>query len=162
MTNKTYRNISLPMFEYKETIRHIWNQSLASNASVETFRNFRDVETALFNALVVSPLNLNVDASSFREKHIEEILVSIKSHCVEFPVSIGMTQKNGNIVWSAKELLPVHRDQKLYFFDFFDWNHYGFVDYPYVRCYVGILPQNPSFEGKICMLENRLVEFLAE
>lgn len=159
MSEKALKNVSTFIHEYKEAVRHVWNLYFSANASSESLIHFEKIEIELFREIVASPLNLEIKADEFRQKPICGIYVRIKSFYTEFPVSFGSLQGNGNVSWGNEEILPVHNDQRLKFFDFFEWNHYGFVDYPLVRLYVDRLPQKPEQAGTFGLIESRFVDF---
>lgn len=159
MPNKSAKNVSYAILEFKEAARHIWNLYFSANASSESLINFEKIEIELFRELVVNRLGLKIDAEDFRRRPISELFVSAKDFCKEFPISVGSQQSNGNMVWNSAEIIQVHADQSLFFVDFFEWNHYGFVDYSFVRCYIEKLPQKPEWEGKSGLIEHRFIDF---
>lgn len=162
MTNTFRKNASSEIFEFKEAVRHVWNLYFSDGASSESLINFEKIEIALFRELVVRRLGLKIDAEDFRRRPLSELSVSVKDFYKDFPISVGSQQSNGNMVWSSAEIIQVHSDQCLFFVEFFEWNHYGFVDYPFVRCYVEKLPQMPEHEGKFGLIEHRFVDFFIQ
>lgn len=161
MPDKSEKNISYVVLEFKEAARHIWNLYFSANASSESLINFEKIEIELFREIVALQLDVKINVDDFRKHPIRGMLVSVKNCHSEFPISVGSRQSNGNIVWSIAETFHIHTDQSFLFFDFFDWNHYGFVDYPFVRCYIERLPQKPEFEGKFGLIEHRYVDFFS-
>lgn len=156
-------NISAEMLEFKEAVRNSWNSYFAKyreDRSLDAFMFFSDLEISLFWAIVVNPLNLDIDPRSFRKKPFDKILLVTKDICSEFPISYGKVQDNGNVVWTLPSVIRSHKDQLFKFYDFFDWSEFGYIDYAYIRCLVENSPQDEHFTGAYGLLETRYIDFI--
>lgn len=155
--------ISAEMLDFKESIRHIWNMHfsvLQGQNPVNLFDQYADIERSLFWAIVLAPLGIDMSPEEYRVKPLDSIELEVKPFFNEIPIKIGTKESNGNVTWSESILFSSNEAQSFKFFDFFDWQPYGFVDYPYLRFCLHSFPQNRALEGKWGLIETQYVDFI--
>lgn len=156
-------DITHPMLEFKEAVRHTWNSCFASSddpMSPETQEAFSSIERALLRVLVLAPHGMGDLADSYRLRVLSNILIKPAHLLIEMPIQFGHIEPNGNIVWNVETMLKVDVDTQFGFYDFFDWCPYGHVDLPFVR--VRELPgtDEKSIGGKIALIEQTHCQFI--
>ena len=156
-------DITHPMLEFKEAVRHTWNSCFASSddpMSPETQEAFSSIERALLRVLVLAPHGVGDLADSYRLRVLSSVLVKPAYAPGEMPIRFGLRDQNRNVVWDEETTIKVDDSTQFHFFDFFDWYPYGYVDLPFVRARG--LPQigNESNEGKLILIEQRHCQFM--
>lgn len=128
------KNVTAAIQDFREASRHIWNTYLVPGPNIvefETEEAFDNIEKELLRCLV---FNGHSDCvSSYRERGLESLVVRPIEGLIEVPIQYGAKQNNGNVVWQESEIVKADSFPDLRFFDFFDWNHYGPIDYSLVR-----------------------------
>lgn len=155
------KDITAEMLEFKEAVRHIWNGHFAqrpSRMSGEMQDAFSQIERGLFGAIVLSSVDVDQRAAEYREQPLSWLILEPASELTEWPVQFGVMEDNGNTTWQPPSLLDVKEEMIFEFFDFFDWNAFGFVDLPYVRARVKSAKAKPS--QSIALVEQRLCRFM--
>lgn len=155
--------ITVEMLLFKEATRHIWNahysklddQILLSDG----FIGYEKIEKSLFWAIVVAPSDILINVDEYRKHPLKCIELRIKDIYRECPIKIGRQAKNGNVIWSDTALISPTCSYKFLFFDFFDWNPYGFVDQIYIRFWIESLSNNDSSYGQWGLVETGYVDF---
>lgn len=157
------QDITSPMLEFKEAIRHSWNTYFAksdSPMSPEIQEAFEQVEAGLLRAIVLAPLGVSERANEYRTKSLSWLIVKPADYLQECPVQIGERESSGNTTWGTPVSLAVDGRATFEFFDFFDWYPYGLIDLPYVRVRVDSLPSHPTAQGLLALIEQRYCRFL--
>jgi len=128
------KNVSEGMQNFREASRHIWNTYLVPGpniVNVETEEAFENIEKELLRCLVFEGQEYCV--SNYRNKELECLSVRPVEGFMEVPIQYGIKKENGNILWQESEMVKIDQFPELRFFDFFDWSHYGQIDYGLVR-----------------------------
>lgn len=158
------KDITAEMLEFKEAIRHIWNGHFAqrrSRMSPEMQDAFSQIERGLFAAIVLSSLNVSKRAEEYREQPLSWLILEPASELTEWPVQFGDIDGTGNTTWQLPSVIDVKEGMIFEFFDFFDWNAFGFVDFPYVRARVRATKVTTPLQGAVALIEQRLCRFMA-
>jgi hypothetical protein len=153
-------DINEQMLVFKDAVRHCWNSYFANSRhpmSAETQEAFSEIERALLRVLVFSPHGLGDLADSYRLRALSNVVVKPDPLLVEMPIRFGSKEPNGNIVWDVETSLKVSENTRFCFYDFFDWNAFGYVDLPFVRV-VGASVDSLS-AGKIALIEQAHCRF---
>jgi len=128
------KNVNEAMQNFREASRHIWNTYLVPGTNVVQFEieeAFDNIERELLRCLVFD--GRSDDVREYRKQGLENLVVRPAEGLTEVPIQSGTKQGNGNIVWQEAEMVAIDRFPDLRFFDFFDWSHYGSIDYGLVR-----------------------------
>lgn len=158
------QDISASMLEFKDAIRHVWNTYFVksdSPMSPEVQRAFESVEIGLFQVLVLTPLDMFDRYDQYRQQPLSFIQVQPTRTINELPLQVGKRDVNGNTVWEMPISVSVDDQSTFEFFDYFDWNPYGYIDLPYVRARVASLPSQPSLQGSMVLIEQTYCRFSA-
>jgi hypothetical protein len=158
-------DITHPMLEFKEGIRHIWNSYFANSdapMSPDTQMAFSAIERALLSVLVLSPHGVGDVANSYRLHALSTILVKPVYAPWQMPIRLGAREPNGNVIWDKETIVEVEEATQFHFFDFFDWCPDGRVDMPFVRVR-GLPPSiNLSNEKSFGLIEQRYCRFMLD
>jgi hypothetical protein len=125
--------VSLEMKAFRDASVHVWNSYLVPGLHVirlDIEESFEIIERELLRCLV---LNGRGAADNYRKKPIDCLQVKLAGGLSEALINVAKRDENGNINW--EELLLLSRDDsyQLQFYDFFDWNHFGIIEYGFVR-----------------------------
>lgn len=156
-------DISDLMFKFKDAVRHSWNTYFAnSDASMssEMQEAFNSVEIGLFQAIVLAPLGIFDKAKEYRKHPLPFIIVKPTEELLEMPLQFGEVDVSGNTVWAMPTSVKVQPDMAFEFYDFFDWRPYGYIDLPYTRARLRVLPGQEDPQGKVVLIEQHVCRFL--
>ncbi len=146
------KNVSVQMQKFKEASRHIWNAYLMPGEGVldmDVERSFLAIERELLRSMV---LDGDAVADRYGCTQISGLLVRPKSVYRDVPVQFASDGPNGSTVWSHVRLVPAADLPELEFVEFFDWMHYGFIDYAKVRAF-------DRSSGRYVLIESTYCEF---
>lgn len=155
-------DISNLMLKFKDAIRHAWNAYFAESdtpMSSEIQEAFGKVEIGLFQAIVLSPLDVFERVDEYRKRPLSFIIIKPAKELFEIPLQLGERDKSGNMVWQMPDTIKVGSGMTFEFYEYFDWYPYGYIDLPYVMARVRTLPEHKELEGKIVILEQHLCRF---
>jgi len=144
------RNVTSEMHRFREASRHLWNAYLMPGEGIldVAVDSFRSIERELLRSLV---LQGGVSAAAYGRAHIEGLSVRSKSEYDQVPVQFASKGPDGNIHWSKADFVPA-AEISCGFLEFFDWMHYGFIDY-------GIVRAIDLFTGRQVLVEQLYCEF---
>jgi hypothetical protein len=127
------KDVTEQMQRFKEASRHIWNSYLMPGEGVLDMAvedSFLEIERELLRCLV---LEGSVSADQYGRSAIGGLVVKPKSVYREVPVQFASAVSDGSTYWSGEERVAAEDIPMLEFVDFFDWMHYGYIDYAIVR-----------------------------
>ncbi|MGH8037934.1 MAG: hypothetical protein ACREPD_09345 [Stenotrophomonas sp.] len=127
------KNVTGQMQRFKEASRHIWNSYLMPGDGVLDMAaedSFLEIERELLRSLV---LEGSVAADQYGRSAIGGLVVKPKPVYREVPVQVASSGSDGNTYWSESERVAAADLPVLEFVGFFDWMHYGYIDYAIVR-----------------------------
>jgi hypothetical protein len=113
---------------------------------------FDEVETVLFEKLVLEPAQMTGPAYGLRNAHIR---VSLRSGSVA-PIMLNREVDSG--YWDHP-IGEVTDDATLEFVSFFDWDQLHYRDYRYVRVVVAAWSSQPTAVGKHALIESQYVRY---
>lgn len=146
------KNVNSQMQRFREASRHIWNSYLMPGEGVVDIAvedSFREIERALLQSMV---LDGSAAADHYRRSAISGLFVKPKLGFPEVPVQLASAGLEGNTYWSKVELVAAADLPRLEFLDFFDWMHYGYIDY-------GIVRAVECGSGRRVLIENMYCDF---
>jgi hypothetical protein len=144
------KNVSVQMQKFKEASRHIWNAYLMPGEGVldmDVERSFLAIERELLRSMV---LDGDAVADRYGCTQISGLLVRPKSVYQDVPVQFASDGPNGSTVWSHARQVSAADLPELEFVEFFDWMHYGFIDYAKVRAFDRSSGRHVLIEGTYC------------
>ncbi|MDQ1107675.1 MULTISPECIES: hypothetical protein [Stenotrophomonas] len=127
------KDVTGQMQRFKEASRHIWNSYLMPGEGVLDMAvedSFLQIERELLRSIV---LEGSAAADQYGHSAIGGLIVKPKPLLREVPVQFARAGSDGNSYWSEDERIAAADIPKLEFVDFFDWTHYGYIDYAIVR-----------------------------
>lgn len=113
---------------------HIWNSYLMPGLHVvrlDIEESFEIIERELFRCLVLEGKSYAAD--NYRKKPIGCLLVTLADGLNESLIKVAKRDENGNTIWEESVLHSRDNSYQLEFYDFFDWNHFGIIEYGFVR-----------------------------
>jgi hypothetical protein len=113
---------------------------------------YRDVQSLLFEKLVLEPADLPIISYGFVQPSIR--VEPTSSAC---PVMLNREIASG--YWDSPPR-KVAREAKLVFVSIFDWDRLGYRDHRYVRVRVTEWPSHPEVIGKHAFIETHYVRFI--
>lgn len=148
------KNITENMLQFKEASRHVWNTYLLKSAppmALAMQESFEVIERELFRALVLLPHSIAEWASDYRVLPMP-VMLRAKEGLVDVPVQQGTLDDIGNVRWTSPQNIPASEISKYHFFEFFDWNFYGHLDFFYIKA--------SSSEGKVVLINQTYCDFM--
>lgn len=127
------RNVTPEMHRFKEASRHIWNLYLMPGEYVLDLaleESFLRIERELLRSIV---LDGGDAADTYGDGPVARLKVRPRLPSTEVPIQFGTTAADGNTYWDSPKLVPVEELDQIEFIEFFDWNHFGCIDYGIVR-----------------------------
>ncbi|WP_421567533.1 hypothetical protein [Stenotrophomonas sp. PD6] len=127
------KDVTDQMQRFKEASRHIWNSYLMPGEGVLDIAvedSFLHIERELLRSIV---LEGSVAADQYGRSAISGLIVKPKPVYREVPVQFASAVSDGNTYWCGEERVAAEDLPMLEFVDFFDWMHYGYIDYAIVR-----------------------------
>lgn len=127
------KEVTVQMQRFKEASRHIWNSSLMPGEGVLDMaveESFLQIERELLRSMV---LEGSVAADHYGRSAIGGLIVKPKAVYREVRVRFASGGSDGNAYWSESERVAAADVPVLEFMDFFEWMHYGYIDYAIVR-----------------------------
>lgn len=113
---------------------------------------FEEVETVLFEKLVLEPMQLSGPTYGHRNTRIQVRLRSGRFA----PIMLNREVDSGYWDHSIREVTD---DATLEFVSFFDWDQLHYRDHRYVRVVVAAWPSQPSAVGKHALIESQYVRY---
>lgn len=158
------QDITRHLLRYSDAKCHLWNvyfvDSVTDLRQCEPLETFERIDKQLFFALVCIPLNLKMPASYvIGAEAIKQILVVPKRYIREVPLQLREPETGRNSVWARTETLPAS-GLSFAFIELFQWNRYGFLNLPLVRCMVVDCASHPQYVGREALIENYIVDFV--
>lgn len=92
--------------------------------------SFLRIERELLRSIV---LDGDDTADAYGEGPVARLKVRPRLPSTEVPIQFGTTAEDGNTNWDSPKLVPIEEADQIEFIDFFDWNHFGYIDYGVVR-----------------------------
>jgi hypothetical protein len=127
-------DVSSKMQIFRDAGIQIWNSYLMPGFHVvrlDIEESFDIIERELLRCLV---LGGNSDAAdNYREKPIDCLLVKLADGLNDVLIKVAKRDENGNTTWEESVLYSRDNSYQLQFYDFFDWNHFGIIEYGFVR-----------------------------
>jgi hypothetical protein len=93
--------------------------------------SFDIIERELLRCLVLSGQSSAADL--YRKQPLDCLRVGLAEGIVSAELQFSSRDNNNNLVWDKAVNADSESFPDLRFFDFFDWRHYGSIDYDYVR-----------------------------
>ena len=152
------RNVTDLALQYLEAKRHLWNvyfvdkvRSLHKSSPLDTYEM---IDRLLFSGLCLEPLNQEPMENHFRFglDPFPFLRVVPKDGIEKLPVRVSEPHINQNRVW-APAVLILAKGTEFAFIEFFDWNRYGYVSYPYYKAKVTKCPEFPEYEEREGLIE---------
>jgi hypothetical protein len=129
------RDVSSEVLRFREAGRHLWNCFLMPGENVvdsNIEESFESIERELLRCLVFS--KSPEDADCYRQGAIDRLIIKQRNPGADVQIQYGEKDSNGNVRWEKGRIYTSNDEfPDLRFIDFFDWTHFGFIDYGFVR-----------------------------
>lgn len=125
------RDVSGAVRKFRAASLNVWNDYVMPGQGVFSpvaEESFYAIEKELLRCLVFHDEPAKADG--YRKQGGEALLVRLVE---DAPVHFGSPDGRGNIVWSSPQVFEGRSEDAFLFFDFFDWFHYGVIEYDLVR-----------------------------
>jgi hypothetical protein len=157
------QEISKCLLRYADAKCHLWNayfvDRMGSLSECEPLDSFEAIDRRLFFSLVCVPLGIKYDYS-WAADCINQIVMRPTTSSI-IPLLIGQ-KEGGNTSWEEEKAFPI-AGLSFAFIEFFQWDQYGYLYLPKVRCKIIASDARPEFIGREALLERQHVGFfLAE
>jgi hypothetical protein len=140
-------------------------------SACEPLDSFEAIDRRLFFALVCEPLGIEYDYSSFpnyiedgvwKDRCIERIVIRPRPGlAAEISIQIGEKQ-GSNTAWQELKSLDT-AGLSFAFIELFQWDRYGLLNLPMVRCKIIACAQSPDYVGKEVLIDiGKIAFFLAD
>lgn len=128
------RDVTSEVQRFRMASLEVWNNYLMPGQGVldlNAEESFHVIERELLRCLVFRQDAAQADG--YRKFGCESLVVQLASDAGEVGVRFGSPDANGNIIWGPLENFDPENKSVFFFFDFFDWFHYGIIKYDLVR-----------------------------
>ena len=159
------------IFRYADAKCHLWNayfKDIVKDLSAcEPLGSFEAIDRRLFFALVCEPLGIEYDYSRY-SNHIENGVW--KTHGVErifvmprptlgahISILIG-EQQGSNTAWHELKSVAT-AGLSFAYIELFQWDSYGFLNLPMVRCKITVCAERPEHVGAEALIDIYKVAF---
>ncbi len=154
------QEISKYLLRYADAKCHLWNayfvDRMGSLSECEPLDSFEAIDRRLFFSLVCDPLGIEYD-HSWGADCINQIVVrSTTSSTIPLLIS---RKKDGNTSWEEENGFPI-AGLSFAFVEFFQWDRYGYLYLPKVRCKIVAFEARPECIGREALLDRQHVEFV--
>ena len=151
------RDITDILLEYREAKRHLWNTyflgRVHSLRDCGALDHYEQIDRHLFYALVLEELNMGShEIKVFREEPLTFLKIVPRDGQGDVPLIVGETGEGRNRVWNDQTPL-LASGFELEFIEFFEWDRYGDVSFPYLRGRIVALPKHTDLIGRECLVE---------
>jgi hypothetical protein len=149
-------------FEYLEAKRHIWNTHFVNKAiSLRECRfldAYEEIDRQLFAGLVLDELRLPrlPREHVFGVTPMDTFMVSPKGETVA--VMAGDPQAGSRNTQFRSPVVIETAESVFSFIEFFEWDRYSYVSYPYVLVRAIKCPAMPDLVSKDCLIETKDVK----
>lgn len=161
------QDVTNVLLEYLEAKRHLWNvyfhDRLTSIYECSPLDQYEEIDRLLFFALVISDLEIDKGSEKIVWKEPVPCLKVVPREGLDHvPVMIGESTTSMSMKWGLPTELAIDPVLELNFVEFFDWNRYGYVSFPYYRTRISNC-SDPTLVGKDLLIEtvNSRVFFVA-
>jgi len=158
------------IFRYADAKCHLWNayfkDSIGDLSACEPLDSFEAIERRLFFALVCVPLGIEHDylrpmeyleGTVVKTRSIEQIVIMPRP-TVGAEISILIGEKQGvNTAWQRKSVASA--GLSFAFVELFQWDTYGFLNLPMVRCKITACAEYSEYLGKDALIDIDTVAF---
>jgi hypothetical protein len=154
------RNVTNLLYEYLEAKRHLWNvhfihkvRSLRESGPLD---RYEAIDRLLFYGLVLEPLNHKpVDKGfKFGLDPFASLKVVPRKGIDKLVVMVSDEITGGNRTWNHPVTISA-KGAEFAFIEFFDWNRYGYVSYPYYMARVTKCAEFPNYRDHDCLIETK-------
>ena len=163
------------MFRYADAKCHLWNayfkDSIEDLSAYEPLESFEAIDRRLFFALVCGPLGIEYDylrgaeyleGTVLRTRYIEQIVIRPEpASGPEISILIG-EKHDSNTSWH--KVKPLARPGLSFaYIELFQWDKYGFLNLPMVRCKITACAERSEYVGKDALIDiDKVGFFLAD
>ncbi|MBL8013321.1 MAG: hypothetical protein JNN05_05685 [Candidatus Omnitrophica bacterium] len=156
------KNIDNCLFEYLEAKRHVWNtyfmKRFTSIKDCSPLDEYEEIDRLLFKTIVLSEIeDSDLKEWEFNQQPINFIQACFKKYITAARVMVSGL-KGGAGKWQYVDVADV-KSIKFVFIEFFEWNKYGFVTYPYVRVRIEAKGNNAIYNGLDALLDLKDITF---
>lgn len=156
------QDITDHLYNYLEASRHLWNTyfrgRIKSLYECSPLEEYEGIEELLFSALVANELDLSCPQS--RRDVIDKPWLFIRVrpsaglNALPMMVSHSVVESvSGNRRWEEAKVIELSDNSDFGFIEFFEWDRYGFVTYPYIRVQIDNRSQLPGLVGKEALID---------
>jgi hypothetical protein len=145
------------LLEYLEAKRHLWNVYFRGRTTsiydCSPLDQYEEIDRLLFFSLVVSDLEISSFCNEIIWKEpIPWLRVVPRTGLDRIPVMFGEATTDSSIKWSLPTELVIDSALILCFVEFFEWDRYGYVSYPYYRARI-FGYTDPTLLGRELLIE---------
>ncbi|HWM70576.1 MAG TPA: hypothetical protein VNO35_28665 [Steroidobacteraceae bacterium] len=159
-------DVTESLWEYLEAKRHLWN--IHFRGKVDSLQHcpildeFEKIDRSLFRALVVEDIVNSDDASRRRliEKPWELLRVYLQPGLESIRMIVSDPISGLNRSWNRPEILKVPEEFDFGFIEFFEWNRYGYTNFPLIRVTVDHRSKMPALSGREALIESGQARFV--
>ncbi|KGK59550.1 hypothetical protein NC00_01090 [Xanthomonas cannabis pv. phaseoli] len=127
-------DVTSKMEAFRKAACHNWNNYLMPGENVlrlDVEQSFEIIERELLRCLVLGDMGEAADL--YRSKIIECLAIRVDGNLSETQAYESAKNPDGNTHWNEVDLADLDTSYDFRFYDFFDWNHYGLINYELVR-----------------------------
>jgi hypothetical protein len=152
------RDVTDLLMTYREAMRHLWNtyfvREMSSLLECGALDKFEEIDRLLFSALVLDQLAPLHPAVNFRSEVWPFLRVVAQEDSDSLAMMLSDLITGPNRSWSDRTFIKLNPDTELAFIEFFDWDQYGFVSFPYIRLKILKFPSRPDLVGREALVDS--------
>lgn len=156
------QDVTHHLYAYLEAKRNLWNtyfrEKIKSLYECSPLEEYEEIDDLLFSALVVHNLALSNHQS--RREVIDTPWLFLRARpsvgldALSLMVSDSVVESvSDNRAWEEAKVIELRNNSDFGFIEFFDWDRYGFVTYPYVRVKIDDGSMLPDLVGREALID---------
>jgi hypothetical protein len=161
----TIKDVTESLWEYLEAKRHLWN--IHFRGKVDSLQHcpildeFETIDRALFRALVIEDIVDSDDAlrRQLIAKPWELLRVYLQPGLETIRMIVSDPISGLNRSWNSPEIVKVPEEFDFGFIEFFEWNRYGYTNFPLIRATIDHRSKMPALNGREALIESSHARF---
>ncbi|MDD5194199.1 MAG: hypothetical protein PHQ96_00810 [Candidatus Omnitrophica bacterium] len=154
------RDVTNILLLYRKATRHLWNTYFVGNVKslheCGPLCKYEEIDRLLFSALVLEKIGKtfpNEKKFIFRQNPIPFFMVTPRGQNKSLTMLISDSSVESYTKWNEAKKFEAVAQAEFYFIEFFDWDRYNYVNYPYYRVHIKKFPKYPHLENSDALIK---------
>lgn len=152
------QDVSKKLFGYLEAKRHLWNtyfiNKVNSIKECSALDDYEEIDKLLFSALVIADLGKTLPSNFILGKDPISFLRIVPHEGIDrLSAMLSQPSTGKNRIWSKPMEISTDLSDEFLYIEFFEWDRYGFVTYPYYLTRIKKTKKQPDIIGMDALIE---------